>query len=117
MVLARPLIRRSVLLAMIAVALTASGITLGQAQGGAAASVRHCGNAFASPDQPGFDIRVKHMACSSARRVTREWVRDCGGRSVCRVHGFRCVKRRTVDTLYRVHCARLIQRFSFGGGS
>ena len=116
MVLARPLIRRSVLLAMIAVALTASGFTLAHAEG-AAASVRHCGNAFASPDQPGFDVRVKHMACSSARRVTREWVRECAGRSPCNVHGFRCVKRRTVDTLYRVHCARLIQRFSFGGGS
>ena len=116
MVLARPVIRRSVLLGMIAVALTVCGFTLAHADG-ATASVRHCGNAFASPDQPGFDVRVKHMACSSARRVTREWVRDCGGRSVCRVHGFRCVKRRTVDTLYRVHCARLIQRFSFGGGS
>ncbi len=116
MVLARPVIRRSVLLGMIAVALTASGVTLAHSEG-AAASVRHCGSAFASPDQPGFDVRVKHMACSSARRVTREWVRECAGRSPCRVHGFRCVKRRTVDTLYRVHCARLIQRFSFGGGS
>ena len=104
-------------MAMIAVALTTSGVALGHAPGAAASSVRHCGNAFASPDQPGFDLRVKHMACSSARRVTREWVRDCAGRSPCRVHGFRCVKRRTVDTLYRVHCARLIQRFSFGGGS
>jgi hypothetical protein len=63
---------------MIAVALTASGFTLTHAQRAAASSVRHCGNAFASPDQPGFDVRVKHMACSSARRVTREWVRECG---------------------------------------
>jgi hypothetical protein len=117
MVLARPVIRRSVLLAMIAIALTASGASFAHAQSATAASVRHCGNAFASPDQPGFDVRVKHMACSSARRVTREWVRECAGQSPCRVHGFRCVKRRTVDTLYRVHCARLIQRFSFGGGS
>ena len=116
MVLARPVIRRSVLLGTIAVALTASGFTLAHAEG-ATASVRHCGNAFASPDQPGFDVRVKHMACSSARQVTREWVRECAGRSPCRVHGFRCVKRPTVDTLFRVHCARLIQRFSFGGGS
>jgi hypothetical protein len=116
MVLGRLVIRRSVLLGMIAVALTASGFALAHSEG-AAASVRHCGNAFASPDQPGFDVRVKHMACSSARAVTREWVRNCAGRSSCRVHGFRCVKIRTVDTLYRVHCARLIQRFSFGGGS
>ena len=117
MVLARPVIRRSVLLGMIAVTLTASGFTLAHAEGAAASSVRHCGNAFASPDQPGFDVRVKHMACTSARAVTREWVRNCAARSPCRVHGFRCVKVRTVDTLYRVHCARLIQRFSFGGGS
>ena len=117
MVLARPVLRRTVVLAMIAVALTTSGVALGQAQPAAAASVRHCGNAFASPDQPGFDVRVKHMACTSARAVTREWVRNCAARSPCRVHGFRCVKVRTVDTLYRVHCARLIQRFSFGGGS
>jgi hypothetical protein len=85
----------------------------------ASASIRRCGNAFSGADQPGFDVRALHIACSSAKTVTREWVRECVSKSAstCTVHTFHCRKTHTVDLLYRVHCIRRIQRFSFGGGS
>jgi len=98
-----------ILLAPVGAAALASPATAG--------SVKRCGNASSGADAPGFDVRVKHMACSSAKRVTREWVSDCGFRTTCQVHGFHCRKQPTVDLLYRVHCIRRVQRFSFGGGS
>jgi hypothetical protein len=108
-------VRREVLIAMVLMALLGAAALASPAS---AASVKRCGNAFSAPDEPGFDVRVKHMACSSAKTVTREWVRgDCNGKTTCRVHGFHCRKTPTVDLLYRVHCIRLVQRFSFGGGS
>jgi hypothetical protein len=105
--------------ALLATVLIATGGALALASPASAGSVKRCGNAFSGADQPGFEVRVKHMACSSAKTVTREWVRACISRSTptCRVHGFHCRKQHTVDLLYRVHCIRLIQRFSFGGGS
>jgi hypothetical protein len=112
-VYARP-VRRAALIALV---LTASAGAMAVASPVSASSVKSCGNASSGPDTPGFDVRVKHMACSSAKRVTREWVRDCIGQTTCRVHGFSCRKRHTVDLLYRVHCIRNVQRFSFGGGS
>jgi hypothetical protein len=109
-------VRRAALLAMVLMAPAGAAVLASPAP---AASIKRCGNAFSGPDQPGFDIRVKHMACSSAKTVTREWVRDCIGKSgsTCSVHGFHCRKEHTVDLLYRVHCIRRVQRFSFGGGS
>ena len=88
-----------------------------------AAASKHCGNAFAGPDDPGFSIVVTHFACSTARRFTRQLVREgqlgprrCPTYSSCGVAGFRCRARRTGD-LYRQRCVRGRQVFSFGGGS
>jgi hypothetical protein len=107
-------VRRAAILAMVLMAPVGAATLAAPAS---AASTKRCGNAFSGADQPGFDIRVKHMACSSAKTVTREWVRDCIGKTTCQVHGFHCRKQHTVDLLYRVHCIRRVQRFSFGGGS
>jgi hypothetical protein len=77
-----------------------------------------CGNAFSSPDQPGFSILANKVTCAKARRLTRQQIGGgCpGNRSACDVNGFTC-KRRDTGDLYRVQCRRGHRSFSWGGGS